>query len=77
MVATPVLLFGAAALGAALWNRLFSPVPWRVVLLFCGLVALDQGETLFTGAVDVPTGITASIWPWKALQGEPVRANTG
>jgi hypothetical protein len=77
MLATPLLLFGVIALAAALWNRLFTPVPWRVVALFCGLLAAYQAETLFTSRVDLPGRISNSVYPWKALGGEPVRANTG
>ncbi len=77
MLATPLLLFAAIALTTMVWNRLFTPVPWTIVVLFCALVAGYQARTLFTSRVDLPGGICNSILPWKGLQGTPERANTG
>ncbi|HEY6321649.1 MAG TPA: YfhO family protein [Thermoanaerobaculia bacterium] len=77
MLATPLLLFGVIALAVALWNRLFTAVPWRVVAIFCALLAAYQAETLFTSRVDLPGRICNSVYPWKALGGAPIRANTG
>jgi len=76
-LATPLLLCGVIALAVAIWNRLFTPVPWSIVALFCALIAVNQAETLFTSRVDLPGRICNSVYPWKALGGAPIRTNTG
>ncbi|MCU1245744.1 MAG: hypothetical protein JWN02_1654, partial [Acidobacteria bacterium] len=72
-----LLFFLLTFLVAAGWNALFRPVPWRIVLLLWGAVALWQGETLFSSKVDAPAGLAFHVYPWKALGRETVRANTG
>ena len=72
------LIFAAVSLAVVLaWNALFRPIPWRIVLGIYVAIALYQDETLFTGKVDLPGGLAYRVYPWKALNREPVRANTG
>jgi hypothetical protein len=77
MLATPLLLLLAIALTALAWNRLFGRVPWLIIGFFCAIIATYQAETLFTARVDLPGGISNSVFPWKGLERAPVRANTG
>jgi len=72
------LIFAAVSLAVVLaWNALFRPVPWRVIAGIYVAIALYQGETLFTQKVDLPGGLAYRVYPWKALNREPARANTG
>jgi len=72
------LIFVAVSLALVLvWNALFRPVPWRIVLGIYAAIAIYQGETLFTRKVDLPGGLAYHAYPWKALGREAVRANTG
>jgi hypothetical protein len=72
------LIFIAVSLALVLvWNALFRPVPWRIVLAIYAAIFLYQGETLFTNKVDLPGGLAFKAYPWKALGREPVSANTG
>jgi hypothetical protein len=72
-----LLLFAAAvALFAATWNRLYPPVPARIVVLFFVIVAAYQAETLFTAKVDVPANV-AGAYPWRSLPLEARDSNTG
>lgn len=72
------LIFALVSLGVVLaWNAFFRPIPWRIVLGIYVAIALYQGETLFTRKVDLPGGLAYWVYPWKALNREPVRANTG
>lgn len=76
MMAT--VLFFAATLALVLaWNRLFTPVPWRIVLGIWLAIALYQGETLFTNKIDLPARFLYHLDPWKSLGREPVNVNTG
>jgi hypothetical protein len=73
-----LLIFAAASAAmAALWNRWFLTVPWRITGLFFVLCALWQAQTLFTSNVDVPGNLAFHAWPWKAIDGPPANANTG
>jgi hypothetical protein len=72
------LIFIAVSLALVLvWNALFRPVPWRIVIAIYIAIAIYQGETLFTRKVDLPGRLAYHAYPWKALGREPVRANTG
>ena len=72
-----LLLFAAAvALFAATWNRLYPPVPARIVVLFFAIVAAYQAETLFTAKVDVPANV-AGVYPWRSLPLQARDSNTG
>ncbi|HJQ40003.1 MAG TPA: hypothetical protein VKB93_22900, partial [Thermoanaerobaculia bacterium] len=72
------LIFLAVSLALVLvWNALFRPVPWRIVLALYAAIFIYQGETLFTNKVDLPGGLAFKAYPWKALGREPVSANTG
>jgi hypothetical protein len=71
-------LFLAASVGiVAAWNRVFPRVPWGIVALFVALVAVHQGETLFTEKVAIPGISRFSPYPWKIIDAPPVRANNG
>ncbi|HEV8434394.1 MAG TPA: hypothetical protein VGR95_13350, partial [Thermoanaerobaculia bacterium] len=59
------------------WNRWFERVPTFVTLLFFAIVLIYQVTTLFTNRVEVPGGLTAAVYPWKAADHPQVRANTG
>jgi len=59
------------------WNRWFERVPTSVTLLFFSIVLVYQASTLFTDRVDVPGGLAAAVYPWKAADHPQVRANTG
>ena len=73
-----LLLFVLGTAGVAfVWNRLFSPVPWRVTGIFGLAVVLFLAPTLFTSRVDIPANLAFVADPWKATDGEAVRANTG
>src|SRR4051812_18007066 len=74
---TLVLFLAASAAIAAAWNRFFPRVPWRIVVLFVALVAVHQGETLFTEKVAIPGISRFSPYPWKIIDAPPVRANNG
>jgi len=74
---TLLIVAAASAAMAALWNRWFLSVPWRITGLFFVLCALWQAETLFTGKVDVPGNLAFHAWPWKAVDAPPANANTG
>ena len=76
MAATLIFAVTATAL-VVVWNRLFQPVPWRVVAGIFLAIALFQGETLFTSKVDIPAGLAYNAYPWKALPYAPAHANTG
>ncbi len=72
------LIFIAVSLALVLvWNALFRPVPWRIVLAIYAAIFLYQGETLLTNKVDLPGALAFKAYPWKALGREPVNANTG
>ncbi len=60
-----------------LWNRLFQPVPLRIVATMAVLVALYQGSTLFTERVDIPGNLAFVAQPWKSLGRPHTPANTG
>ena len=77
MLLTVVIFLAVSAAIAAAWNRFFEPLPWRIVALFIALVAVHQGEALFTNKVAIP-GITSfSPYPWKIIAAPPVRSNNG
>jgi hypothetical protein len=71
------LFAGAAVAIAALWNRWFLPVSWRLVALMMALAAGYQAETLFTNAVDLPARLAFRAQPWQSTGVEAVHANTG
>ncbi|HYI10190.1 MAG TPA: YfhO family protein [Thermoanaerobaculia bacterium] len=72
-----LVLFLLASFGvAALWNRFFDPVPWRLAGLFVLICAAWQAETLFTRKVDL-LAAPHNVPPWQAARVAPVRANTG
>jgi hypothetical protein len=75
--ATPILFFAISVGVAALWNRFFRPVPWRIVALFIAIVAGYEATTLFTTRVDFPGQLAYVAYPWKATGRPPVLANTG
>lgn len=73
-----LIVFAAASAGiSALWNRFFTPVPWRVVLLFFALACAYEWKSVFTPGVDVPANLAYVAYPWKALARPTVSANTG
>lgn len=77
MLLTLVIFAAASAAIAALWNRWFLSVPWRITALFFVLCALWQAETLFTTRVDVPGNLAFHAYPWKAIDAPAANANTG
>ncbi|HVG24873.1 MAG TPA: YfhO family protein, partial [Thermoanaerobaculia bacterium] len=73
-----LLLFCAIAIAiVVLWNRTYRRVPWLVAIAFLALTIAYQAPTLFTSRVDLPGRLAYVAYPWKALGGEPVKANTG
>lgn len=77
MLGALVLFVAAAGAIAALWNRSFRPVPWRLVVLMVALVAAYQAETLFTRKVDLPAGLAFHAQPWQSTGITGAKANTG
>jgi len=69
------LLFAGAIVLA--WNRSFERIPTAVTLLFFTIVLVYQASTLFTNRVDVPGGLAAAVYPWKADVHPQIRTNTG
>ena len=77
MLLTLVIFAAASAAIAALWNRWFLSVPWRITALFFVLATLYQAETLFTSKVDVPGNLAFHAYPWKVIDAPRAKANTG
>ena len=77
MLLTLVIFAAASAAIAALWNRSFLSVPWRITALFFALATLYQAETLFTSKVDVPGNLAFHAYPWKVIDAPRAKANTG
>ncbi|HEX6097971.1 MAG TPA: YfhO family protein [Thermoanaerobaculia bacterium] len=77
MLLTLVMFVAASAATAAVWNRFFERVPWRIVALFVALAAVHQAETLFTDRVDLPANLAFHAYPWKATGAPAASANTG
>src|SRR5438128_3277754 len=75
--ATPILFFAISIGIAALWNRFFRHVPWRLVALFIAIVAAYEATTLFTTRVDFPGQLAYVAYPWKAIGRPAISANTG
>src|SRR2546423_6706133 len=73
-----LLLFVLYAVAVvSIWNRFFDAVPLRVAALFFVIVCAYEATTLFTSRVDVPAGISAAVYPWKAEPHPPAPSNTG
>jgi hypothetical protein len=73
-----LLLFCAIAVAIVfLWNRAYRNIPWPVAIAFLVLTIAYEAPTLFTSRVDLPGRLAYVAYPWKALGGEPVKANTG
>jgi len=71
-------LFAAASIAiVAVWNRLFAPVPLRIALLLWLICTAYQATTLFTHDVDLPGNLAYAAFPWKAVGGKTVNANSG
>ncbi len=78
MTLLTIILFAIASCVIVLtWNRLFSPVPWRMAVVLWLFCAVYQGTTLFTARVDVPGNLAFVAYPWQATGRPVVHANTG
>jgi hypothetical protein len=76
LIAT-VLFFAVTLALVLVWRALFRPVPWRVVFGIWLAISIYQGETLFSGRIDVPARFAYHLQPWKSLHRQPVMVNTG
>jgi membrane protein YfhO len=76
-IATLALFLASALAIAAVWNKSFEAVPWRIVVLFIAIVCAYEATTLFTPRVDLPGRLAFFVDPWKAMHESPARANTG
>jgi hypothetical protein len=74
---TLVIFVGLSFSILLLWNRFFSPVPWRVAFTLWVFCAAFQAPTLFTDRVDLPANLAFVAYPWKATGQPGVKANTG
>lgn len=77
MLMTLLLFAVISAVTVVAWNWSIGPVPWRYTIVIAAAVMTYEGAALFSRNVDFPGPLAYAAYPWKALGGEPVRANTG